>query len=845
MDDMDQSANPANPFYLHPRKNLGLTLISQVLSETNYSSWSRSMRRAPLSKNKIKFIDGSIKKPQRSEALFDAWERCNMMMLSWIVKTLSPHIAESVIYVEEAKELWDELRERFSKGPYPVVPVTSLCNYELSKISLKYREIEHIICFLKGLNDTYNTVLLMEPLPNINRVFSLIMQQERQERSNTGTVTQNQFVETTRILANVTDKYNTWKTDQTWKNQGRGAGSRGQGKGKGRNPNYGKQCSYCNKMNHTVGECFCKHGYPPWYKKADNNQEKRSDWNSANACQSNYGPEIIHPVHQGDTNTAFNSFTPEQMKKLLEMIEKADEPTHKVNQMQRNDKEDKPSTLSWIIDTGATDHVIHEKGNFVTLYKIKPITVKLPNNSVITAEHVGIVQFSKDFVIFNVLYIPDFSFNLISVQSLRKELNYNITFSSKVCQIRENSTLKMIGSDNGPKFNCVNLYDLYGIDHQTSCVETPEQNSVVERLPSPILNNRTPHDLIYNAPPTYLNLKTFGCLCFASTLENNRNKLDPRATKGIFLDYKSGVKGYIVLDINTRELFVSRNVVFYEDVFPWKGQQNNIEINNQEVDRTTFLNDLLGSCDPNDDERSVEVETNGQQQTQQDTTDKNNVDNETDNSEEDHRYNRSNRVRRPPGYLNDYVHQVNQSLSMKNNLKTPYPICNLLSCDSLSEKHLKYTMAITANTEPHSFPKTCVNGQKLCKEKSKPYRTTIPVRLLIALATSNNWFLHQLDVDNAFLHGDLNEEVYMEPPPGLNVHKRGFCVFLGSSLISWKSKKKSIVSRSFTEAKYRALAATACEIQWIHYLLHDLQVQQARIPALYCDNKSARHIDHN
>jgi hypothetical protein len=40
------------------------------------------------------------------------------------------------------------------------------------------------------------------------------------------------------------------------------------------------------------------------------------------------------------------------------------------------------------------------------------------------------------------------------------------------------------------------------------------------------------------------------------------------------------------------------------------------------------------------------------------------------------------------------------------------------------------------------------------------------VRTIIVMATTKGWFLHQMDVKNVFLHGDLQEEVYMEQPPG-------------------------------------------------------------------------------
>ncbi|XP_016186328.1 uncharacterized protein LOC107628038 [Arachis ipaensis] len=73
----------------------------------------------------------------------------------------------------------------------------------------------------------------------------------------------------------------------------------------------------------------------------------------------------------------------------------------------------------------------------------------------------------------------------------------------------------------------------------------------------------------------------------------------------------------------------------------------------------------------------------------------------------------------------------------------------------------------------------------------------------------------------------------------------GYCFFLGTTLITWKSKKQVTVACSSAEAEYRALAASTCEAQWIVFILQDLTVPILKPAAIYCDNQSALHIAAN
>jgi histone deacetylase 1/2 len=73
----------------------------------------------------------------------------------------------------------------------------------------------------------------------------------------------------------------------------------------------------------------------------------------------------------------------------------------------------------------------------------------------------------------------------------------------------------------------------------------------------------------------------------------------------------------------------------------------------------------------------------------------------------------------------------------------------------------------------------------------------------------------------------------------------GFAMFLGINLVSWSSRKQQTVSRSSTEAEYKAIANVTAEMIWIQSLLKELNVFQHRPPQLWCDNLGATYLTTN
>nr|XP_029146270.1 uncharacterized protein LOC114924845 [Arachis hypogaea] len=308
--------DPVSPYFLHPGESPGNHLILVTLNAHNYSSWSRAMLLALKSKNKLKFIDGSIIKPNENDPLFEAWERCNTYIVSWINLSLSPNIAGSVIWNNNASDLWRDLRRRYYQGDkfrvaelqeelfqlkqrdasitayytklksiwkdldnFRPVPNCESCDSICScglKVMREYRREDHTTRYLRGLNEKYSVprsqLMLMDPLPDIDTAFSILTQQERKF---------NESQETKIFLNKATPNFN----DDRNKGRGRGRGrSNATGRGRGNR----MQCTFCDKSGHTIDTCYKKHGLPPHlrqrqfssinYMAAEAPAEKKSDY---------------------------------------------------------------------------------------------------------------------------------------------------------------------------------------------------------------------------------------------------------------------------------------------------------------------------------------------------------------------------------------------------------------------------------------------------------------------------------------------------------------------------------------------------------------------------------------
>src|ERR1044072_3316018 len=113
-----------------------------------------------------------------------------------------------------------------------------------------------------------------------------------------------------------------------------------------------------------------------------------------------------------------------------------------------HDKSVTSTTDSWFIDSGASSHIACSLNSFTSYTYLTDKYVLLPNQSKVKVSAIGIVQLSNFLVLKDVLYIPNFTVNLVSVSKLLEHNTYDLIFTDSHFYIQDKVKPKMIGMGN-------------------------------------------------------------------------------------------------------------------------------------------------------------------------------------------------------------------------------------------------------------------------------------------------------------------------------------------------------------------------------------------------------------
>nr|GMC68381.1 Retrovirus-related Pol polyprotein from transposon TNT 1-94 [Ipomoea batatas] len=191
-------------------------------------------------------------------------------------------------------------------------------------------------------------------------------------------------------------------------------------------------------------------------------------------------------------------------------------------------------TRLWIIDTGASRHVTGDSTWMTNAKDIFHCHVGLPNGKTVVATQEGSVRLTDKITLNQVLYVPSLSCNLISVSQLNDDMQSSVHFNSYMCAIQDQSR-EMIGT--GVRRD--GLYYFKGTDS-------------VQHL---TVNGVTTSFDLWHQRMGHPSEKVMKLLPSVGTAARSFNK--------------ACEKGWKLFDLETKEFFVSRNVKFFEDNFPF------------------------------------------------------------------------------------------------------------------------------------------------------------------------------------------------------------------------------------------------------------------------------------
>ncbi|KAF7810456.1 retrovirus-related Pol polyprotein from transposon TNT 1-94 [Senna tora] len=480
-----------DPLYLHPSDNSGLQLVSVQLTLDNYLIWSRSMRIALKSKNKLGFVDGSCK--QSEDQNYDdylRWSLADTTVVAWMVNAMTEELAEAYMFASSARDLWMELEDQFGKGNKPKVfhirrqissiqqGTESLAAYsnKLKKLweqlnclrprkkcvcngctcggytdLVKSVQSDNLMEFLNGLNSTYenavNNILMMDPEPPYNKAYSVIATLEEQKSLS---MINESAAEASALAMKIMDQQKSSISGS--KNYNR------------KEEKKNRYCNYCKRTGHFEDDCFKKNGYPEWFKALKERREQAVVNNVSNS-----------KVEVKDTTQKVKSS--EDISDLIQEL-------RKFMRGKSSNEEASTSTSASVNAAYFSDFAgtsISTSSNNMNQEKTYgKNTVQLPDGSIKTVIYTGSVHIHQKMQLKNVFYVLEFNYNLISVNKLAIDSGLICLFNANKCVVQDPLNKEIVAVGVTEK----NLYFLNKKDFVT------QENKHVLGLKSDEQNNK-------------------------------------------------------------------------------------------------------------------------------------------------------------------------------------------------------------------------------------------------------------------------------------------------------------------------------------------------------------------
>ena len=286
--------------------------------------------------------------------------------------------------------------------------------------------------FLMGLNESYaqnrGQILMMEPLPSLSKVFSLIIQEERQRSIGYG-------LNPDTVIASAQNSVSVSSRNLSPSSSATAMATNFTDKARRDRP----LCSHCGRQGHTVDKCYKLHGFPPGFKSKAKVVSTKAQVNQATSV-------INQTVGSSPGESSLSSLTNSQCQQLIALLN---------SQLQGNLRVSPElpqpgasvanfsgiifsslsfnsviSSNTWILDTGATHHVCCSLNSFDSVIPTFNSFVTLPNGNSVPVKNTGSIRLLPSLTLSNVLFVPDFFFNLISISALTKTHQISINFLS-------------------------------------------------------------------------------------------------------------------------------------------------------------------------------------------------------------------------------------------------------------------------------------------------------------------------------------------------------------------------------------------------------------------------------